>query len=327
MSQKIVTPHTLRRVIQCLFLFFCLFIGYRLFQHFMWSTGQSSVFVSKPPSIEAFLPISALMAAKQFILTNKWDMVHPAGLTLFFAFIWMAILFRKSFCGYICPVGLISNLTEQLGRKLRLQIELPLKVARILSVPKYIILGGFVYFIVINMSTRQISSFLTLPYNYVADSKMLAFFLAPSATTLIVIAVLAIISLFIRNFWCRFLCPYGALLGICSTFSPTAITRNPDTCISCGKCRKICPAAIHVDERKTVHSPECVGCAECVGVCPVDDCLTVRTFNKKAPFATIAIGSLAILLTFYGVAVLTGHWHSDATPELIRKFHMMIFNK
>ncbi|WP_430735053.1 4Fe-4S binding protein [Halodesulfovibrio aestuarii] len=327
MSQKIVTPHILRRVIQCLFLLFCLFIGYRLFQHFIWAIGQSSVFVSKPPSVEAFLPISALMAAKQFILTKKWDMVHPAGLTLFFAFIWMALLFRKSFCGYICPVGFISNLIEQLGRKLRLQKELPARVERALSVPKYLILSGFVYFIVFNMSTRQISSFLTLPYNYVADSKMLTFFLAPSGTTLIVIAILAVLSLFIRNFWCRFLCPYGALLGLCSTFSPTAITRDTGSCISCGKCRKICPSAIHVDKRKTVHSPECVGCAECVGVCPVNDCLTVRTFNKKVPFATIAIGGICVLLAFYGIAIATGHWYSNATPELIRKFHMIIFNK
>ncbi|SIO19976.1 4Fe-4S binding protein [Halodesulfovibrio marinisediminis] len=327
MSQKIVTPHALRRVIQCLFLFFCLFIGYRLFQHFLWAIGQSSEFVPKPPSVEAFLPISALMAAKRFILTNKWDMVHPAGLTLFFAFIWMALLFRKSFCGYICPVGFVSNLVEQLGRKLKLQKELPTKVEHILSVPKYLILGGFVYFIVIKMSTRQIESFLTLPYNYVADSKMLTFFLAPSGTTLLIIAVLAALSLFIRNFWCRFLCPYGALLGLCSTFSPTAITRNTEICVSCGKCRKICPSAIHVDERSVIHSPECIGCAECVGVCPVNKCLTVRTFNKKVPFVTIAIGCLGTLMVFYSTAVLTGHWYSETTPELIRKFHMLIFNK
>lgn len=327
MSQKIVTPHIIRRVIQCFFLFFCFFIGYRLFQHFLWAVGQSTEFIPKPPSVEAFLPISALMATKRFILTNKWDMVHPAGLTLFFAFIWMALLFRKSFCGYICPVGLTSNLIEQLGRKLSLQKELPRKAERLLSIPKYLILGGFVYFIVIKMSTRQIESFLTLPYNYVADSKMLTFFLAPSATTLIVITLLAVLSLFIRNFWCRFLCPYGAFLGLCSTFSPTAITRNKETCVSCGKCRKICPSAINVDERNVIHSPECIGCTECVGVCPVNSCLSVRTFNKKVPFSTIAVGSLILLLTFYSIAVLTGHWYSDATPELIRKFHMIIFNK
>lgn len=327
MSQQIITPHILRRVIQCFFLFFCLFIGFRLFQHFMWATGQSSVFVAKPPSVEAFLPISALMAAKQFILRHKWDMVHPAGLTLFFAFIWMSLLFRKSFCGYICPVGFASNLVEQLGRKFGLQKELPVKVERILAAPKYILLAGFAYFILIKMSARQIESFLTLPYNYVADSKMLAFFISPSATTLIILASITVISLFIRNFWCRFLCPYGALLGLCSTFSPTAIKRNPEACISCGKCRKICPSAIHVDERELVHSPDCIGCTECVGVCPVPDCLTTSFFNKKTPFAILAVGCICVLLLFYGIAVFTGHWYSDAPPHIIQKFHMMIFNK
>jgi len=327
MPKNTLTPHAFRRAIQFAFLFFCLFIGYKLYLHFLWATGQSTEFVPKPPSVESFLPISALMAAKRFIVTGKWDMVHPAGLTLFFAFIWMSLLFRKGFCGYICPVGLTSNLVEQAGRKLGLQKELPVWADRVLSLPKYIILGGFVYFIVINMSTRQITSFLTIPYNYVADSKMLAFFLAPSSITLLVLAILAVLSLFIRNFWCRFLCPYGALLGLCSMFSPTAIKRDSESCIACGKCRKACPSAIHVDERSIIHSPECIGCTECVGACPVNNCLTVRAFNKKVPYMTIALGSLAVLFTFYLVAVFTGHWEAETAPALIRKFHMIIFNK
>jgi len=317
----------LRRVIQCLFFFFCLFIGYRLYLHFLWAVGATSTFSPKPPSVEAFLPISALMAAKRFLLTSLWDSVHPAGLTLFFAFIWMAFFFQKSFCRYICPVGFASNLIEQIGRKLHLQKEISPKVERILFLPKYIVLAGFMYFIVIKMSARQIGSFLTLPYNYVADSKMLAFFLSPSATTLFVILLIALVSLFIRNFWCRFLCPYGALLGICSAFSPTAVVRDTTTCINCGKCRKICPSAIHIPEKSAVHSPECIGCTECIGVCRVPECLSVRTFNKKMPFATIAAGGLGILLIFYVTALLTGHWHAETPPELIRKFHMIIFNK
>lgn len=327
MSNKIVTPHRLRRSIQFAFLIFCLFIGYRLYLHFMWATGQSPEFIVKPPSVEAFLPISALMAAKRFIFTGMWDMVHPAGLTLFFAFIWMSLLFRKSFCGYICPVGLVSNLVEQAGRKFKLQRELPETADRILKLPKYIILCGFSYFILIGMSVRQIRSFLTLPYNYVADSKMLAFFLAPSMTTLLVLAILGLLSLFIRNFWCRFLCPYGALLGLFSIFSPAVITRDESSCISCGKCRKICPSAIRVDEKNAVSSPECIGCTECVGACPVDSCLTVRTFNKKVPYATIAIGCLAVLVLFYLTALETGHWYADTPPNIIQKFHMIIFNK
>lgn len=327
MSKQFVTPHRLRRGIQFAFLFFCLFIGYQLYQHFVWAIGQSTDFIPKPPSVEAFLPISALMAAKRFIFTGMWDMVHPAGLTLFFAFIWMALLFRKSFCGYVCPVGLVSNIVEQVGRKFKLQRELPKVADRILSIPKYIILCGFAYFILIGMSVRQIRSFLTLPYNYVADSKMLAFFLAPSTTTLLVLVALIVVSLFIRNFWCRFLCPYGALLGLFSIFSPTAIVRDKSTCISCGKCRKICPSAIHVDTKEAVNSPECIGCTECIGVCPVDKCLTVRTFNKKVPYTTIAIGCLVVLALFYFGALATGHWYADTPPNLIRKFHMIIFNK
>ena len=327
MSSKTLTPHRFRRGIQLAFFLFCLFIGYKLYLHFLWATGQSSEFVPKPPSVEAFLPISALMAAKRFILTSKWDMVHPAGLTLFFAFIWMALLFRKGFCGYICPVGFISNLVEQAGRKFNLHKELPTWAERTLSIPKYLILGGFVYFIVIGMSHRQISGFLTLPYNQVAESKMLAFFFDPSGTTLLIVAALFVLSLFIRNFWCRFLCPYGALLGLCSTFSPVAIARDSSSCINCKKCRAACPAAIKVDQKNIVHLPECIGCTECVEACPVENCLSVRAGQQKASFLTIGLGCLGILFLFYCIAVFTGHWNADTTPELIRRYHMIIFNK
>jgi len=64
---------------------------------------------------------------------------------------------------------------------------------------------------------------------------------------LTVVAILFALSLVVRGFWCRYLCPYGGLLGILGMFSPTRIVRNPKSCIDCSACTHACPAFIKVE--------------------------------------------------------------------------------
>lgn len=69
--------------------------------------------------------------------------------------------------------------------------------------------------------------------------KMLDFFRHMGTATLISVTVLLIASLFIRHARCRYLCPYGALMGVVSLLSPFKIRRNAESCIDCGKCAKL----------------------------------------------------------------------------------------
>lgn len=314
----------MRRTIQGAFALFCLYAGLRFAQYVAWITGRTDAFVPKPPSVEGFLPISALMAAKRFVLTGLWDAIHPAGLTLFLAFLGMALLFRKGFCGYICPVGFASSCVERLGRRLQWSREISPRTAALLAAPKYIILAGFVWFICISMPLSGIEQFLAAPYNLVADAKMLHFFMAPSVTTLTVLAALVVLSLFIRNAWCRFLCPYGALLGIIALLSPTAIHRSEEPCCRCGLCRAACPSGIAVDCKERVNSPECMGCTACIAACPVEGCLEVRSAGRRIPVWSIAAGTVLTLLAAYAWAVASGHWQADLPLDMLKRVHRML---
>jgi polyferredoxin len=77
-------------------------------------------------------------------------------------------------------------------------------------------LGFLVYSVFFLMTDLAVKAFLDSPYNQVSDIKMYYFFANISQFSLIVISVLFLLSIVIRNFWCRYLCPYGALLGISS---------------------------------------------------------------------------------------------------------------
>ena len=275
--------------------------------------------------MEGFLPIAALMALKRLLLTGAYDLVHPAGLTIFMAILFMAWLLRKGFCGQLCPVGFASSLLESAGRMLGLRRQPGPRLMFFLGLPKYIILGAFVWFIGIGMGPREIEDFMSAPYNFVADSKMLFFFLHPSTTALAVITCLAAGSLVLPYLWCRMFCPYGALLGLLSRCGPTAITRDADSCIGCGKCARTCPAGLPVDRARRVNSAECMGCTECVGACPVNGCLSVRMFGARLPYWSIAAGCITIFLLVRLAAGYFDAWDAQTPPEMIRRFHMMIF--
>ena len=123
------------------------------------------------------------------------------------------------------------------------------------------------------MPVPAIRAFLEGPYGVIDDVKMLNFFRFLGLSGGIVMLTLAVASIFIQNFWCRYLCPYGALMGAVATASPLAIRRDAAVCIDCAKCARACPAALPVDRLVTIRSAECTACLECVAACPASGAL------------------------------------------------------
>jgi len=312
----------LRRTVQGGFALFCIYAGYRFYQYYLWASSQSDIYVPRPPSVEAFLPISALVNLKRLVLTGQFDTIHPAGLTIFMAALVIALFLRKGFCGWICPVGFASNLAEAFSRRFKLLLSPPAWIDYPLLTLKYFILVFFSYLILLKMDIVTIENFNTSIYNLAVDVKMMFFFLAPSTLSIWVMTFLVVISFFLRNFWCRYLCPYGALLGILAIFSPLNVRREEKNCIDCKKCDKICPGAIKVSQRELVRTPECIGCGECVSICPAKDCLSLSApGRKKIPLVILPTAILAVFFLFYGWAVFTGHWHSAISPDVMKQIH------
>lgn len=230
----------------------------------------------------------------------------------------MAWLLRKSFCSWLCPVGTISEYLWMYGRKIfRRNWRLPRWGDIALRSLKYILLGLFLY-AVASMSVDGIKAFLEGPYGVVADVKMLNFFRNLGLFGAFVMAALVVGSLFIQNFWCRFLCPYGALFGLFSWLSPLRIKREVSLCIDCEKCAKACPSGLAVDKLITIGSTECTGCMRCITSCPAEGALHMSIARRKqtVPAWAIAAGVAAIFLGFVEYAHLTGHWHTNLPQSI-----------
>jgi polyferredoxin len=177
----------------------------------------------------------------------------------------------------------------------------------------------FLFIILVRMSSQEVIGFLSTPYWKVTDIKLLQFFIEMSLTTQIAIGVLIALSLIYKNFWCRYVCPYGGLLGLMSMLSPVKIKRNGLACIHCGVCARNCPSLLPIDQKGVIRSPECMGCLACVSHCPAKDALdaTVTGGKRMSPPAFV----IMVLSVYFGLILIaksTGKWHSSLSYEELR---------
>lgn len=304
-----------RLLIQWVFLGWCIFLGvqFALFVRHFEALGQTAYY-ARPPGVEGFLPIGALVSLKAWLTSGYFDPVHPAALVLLLTFLALALLARKSFCSWLCPVGTLEEGLWKLGRKmLGRNFRIWRWLDLLLRVCKYALLLFFVKLVLVDMPAMALQGFLKAPYWSIADVKMLHFFTGMSFTSGSVILLLAVLSVFYQNFWCRYLCPYGAMLGLFSFFSPLRIVRQPQSCTDCGACSRACPAQIKVRQKRTVCSVECTGCLTCVSQCPEPNTLAIGFWRKPLPAWSFAV---LVVMVFSGgvlLGMLSGHWETSLT--------------
>ena len=111
-----MTSLRFRWIFQISFFILTIYVGWMFYLFVRYcETGGATVYVTRPPGVEAFLPIGAFMGLKYFLGTGKVDPLHPAGFVIFASILVTSILFQRGFCSWICPVGTISEWAWRFG--------------------------------------------------------------------------------------------------------------------------------------------------------------------------------------------------------------------
>ena len=316
-----------RLLVQWLFLGWILYIGvqFGLFVHH-FESGGAAPYYHRPPGVEGFLPIGALVSLKYWLTSGTIHPVHPAALVLFLTFLAMSLLTRKSFCSWLCPVGTLSEGFWKLGARFwGRNFQAWRWLDTLLRGAKYLLLLFFLKLILLDMPVLTLGAFLGSPYWAVSDIKMLHFFTNMSLTTMLVVLLLVLLSLVYKNPWCRYLCPYGALLGLLGSLSPFKIRRREDRCSSCQKCGRACPAHLPVQHKKVIRSPECTGCLTCI-----DNC-SDAALSMSLPFPALQQPGWVFPILVMGIytcgvliGMLSGNWETSLSYQDYQRLMMIL---
>jgi len=158
-------------------------------------------------------------------------------------------LWGRFYCGRICPFGALTQLLDKV-RGSRLRFELPARIERPATYLKYLLLAAAIAYFLL---TEDIYI-----YRYIEPFWM--FTLTGSVTMWILLALLLVVTVFVRNFYCRYLCAAGAFLALISNLTLFRIKRWSE-CGTCKLCEKACEWRAIRGSGLAVT--ECLRCDDC----------------------------------------------------------------
>ena len=193
-------------------------------------------------------------------------------------------------CGWLCPFGLVQDLLYKIPFVAKLR-RLPGE--RWLKGIKYLLLAGFVIvlplFVVDLLGQGQ-------PWfcKYVCPSGTLMAGIPLMITNpalrgavgwlftwkVLILAVLIVLSLLVCRPFCRYLCPLGAIYGLCNPLSLVRLEVDQDRCTRCGRCQRSCKLDVPV--WRSPNSPDCIRCGACLSACP-HQALSARLPHRDCP--------------------------------------------
>ncbi|MDX9802041.1 MAG: 4Fe-4S binding protein [Spirochaetia bacterium] len=246
------------------------------------------------------------------------------------------LLFGALFCGWLCPLGSVQDWVFRAGRRLRLTgkkwfsaprsglfFKIGVFLTSVLPYLRFAVLGLILFatYRSFNLVFSHIDPFYALFHIWTGTALPLS---------MAVLGGVLVLSLFIRRPWCRWLCPFGAVLGFAGKIALFTVRRNSELCIGCKACDRACPSGIKISEPDKITDSRCSRCLECIESCPVPGTLLFSspslTRDRRAVLSPARAAAAAAVILFSFFIPFAAENISDAmTPRtegaVIRSFY------
>ena len=271
MNTKRSRVQTLRAVVQ--WVMFILVAAIALVKYLK----ESGVVIPLPEiSLHAVCPFGGVVTVYEFLTTGGLiQKLHSSALVLMALGLVVAFFFGPIFCGYFCPLGTWQEWIGKLGKRIfkrKYNRLLPSFIDKYLRYHRYIVHVLVVYqtAVTAKLVFADVDPYYALFNFYTGEVALSA---------LLILAAVTVLSLFVERPWCKYFCPYGALLGLFNLIRVFPVRRREETCINCKKCDVACPMNIKVSTAKAVRDHQCISCHECLSgvACPVEDTVIISS--------------------------------------------------
>jgi len=250
---------------------------------FLWfcvaSTYGAKFWQLRAWPVNWFLQLDPLVGISTILSTHTlyWPLLWGLAVII------LTVLLGRFFCGWICPFGTIQHFISCLGLKTR-------TTGQMLKANKYNNAQKIKYFILIifllaaaqayprqslltglldpiPLITRSINTaILPIIDNFSNVISVTDRSYTGGAVVLVIFSSVLLLCLIVPRFYCRFLCPLGALFGLIDRFSIWRIGRTASLCTDCKLCQRHCQGGC--EPAKKIYNPECILCFNCTDVCP-----------------------------------------------------------
>ena len=220
-------------------------------------------------------------------------------LFILLAVIPLTVVMGRFFCGFLCAFGSLGDFIWSISSRIRKKkMRISERADHVLKYFKYVLLLFIVIFVwtlgAVSIPADANPWSIFGMYTSISAWGNLAGFLSLGGALLLLIMAG---SFFVERFFCRYMCPLGAIFAIISKLRLFKIAKPTTDCGSCKLCTRNCSMGIDLYNRDEVKSSECIDCMECIPPCPKE--------NAHASFAGAKVAPIAAgLVISAGIAVL-----------------------